>query len=115
MFASHDAKLLLRSRRYSTGRDYPERGTYTCSLVRTVDECHTAGIIFTEGYGLRDLGSASLDLRRCSVINDVTLGTRIVVQLDIEVVNTCLDIIIRQLAELVYLSRYDPRSHIARC
>src|SRR5580765_7356959 len=88
----------------STGRYQIELGINACATIRAVHEGHAARIIFTEVDRLHDLLSTSSDLSRRSIVDDVALSTWVVVQLDIEVVNTCLDLVIRQFTKFINLS-----------
>src|SRR4029078_2376149 len=84
-----NTKLLpLRYRIFCSRRYEVELRIHACSLIRAIDEGHTACIVFTEVDRLDDLCSAAFDLRRGTVVDDVTLRIRVVVQLRIEVVDT---------------------------
>ena len=95
------AKRCLPGRRrlVSTCRNDPKLDVRSFTIA--VDDSYAACVIFTEVDGLHDLSSLSLDLCRRSVNNDHTLCSWVIVQLDLIVVDTSLDVVVLKLAILV--------------
>ena len=98
--------ITLWSRVFRTGRYQVELGVQASAVIGLY-EGDTAHIVLTEVNSLHDLGTAPLDLCGISVNDDVALGRRIVVQLDIEVVNTSLNLVILLSTKLIDCLRSD--------
>src|SRR6478672_960773 len=93
--------MVLWSRVFRTSRYLIQLDLYLVTLWRTLDDGHAARIVLPERDGLIDLSTGCLDLSRCAIDDDVAMRRRIIVERRVEAIDTCLDVVVRELAVLV--------------